>query len=121
MVHLRIFVHLNVEKIQLYFEEILENSGDLPDAPKNVPSHMTLVEELCTWFNQAIGRRLGFISSLRLLIVTAVFAILFLVTRQPIFAWISIVVFLSAYLVFFIGRQGSGGLGLDFWRRWSKR
>ena len=77
------------ERYEEEIEEILENSGDLPDAPKNVPSHMTLVEELCTWFNQAIGRRLGFISSLRLLIVTAVFAILFLVTRQPIFAWIS--------------------------------
>ena len=110
------------ERYEDEIEKILENSGDLPDAPKNVSmSHMTLVEELRTWLNQAIRRKLGFISSVRLLIVTVVFAILFFVTRQPIFAWVGIVVFLSAYLVFFIGRQGSGNLGLDFWRRWKKR
>ena len=110
------------ERYEEEIEKILENSGDLPEAPKNISmSHMTLVEELRTWLSQAVRRKLGFISSLRLLIVTAVFAILFLVTRQPIFAWISIVAFLSAYLVFFIGRQGSGGLGLEFWRRWNKR
>ena len=109
------------ERYEEEIEKILENSGDLPDAPKNVSmSHMTLVEELRTWFSQAVRRKLGFISSLRLLIVTAVFTILFLVTRQQIFIWISIVAFLSAYLVFFIGRQGSGGLGFDFWRRWNK-
>ena len=110
------------ERYEEEIEKILENSGDLPDAPKNPPmNNMTLVEEFRIWLNQAVRRKLGFISSIRLLIVTVVFAICFFVTRQPIFAWLGTVVFLSAYLVFFIGRQGNGGKGLDFWSRWHKK
>ena len=46
----------NPERYEEEIEKILENSGDLPDAPKNVSmSHMTLVEELRIWLNQAIS------------------------------------------------------------------
>jgi hypothetical protein len=110
------------ERYEEEIEKILESSGDLPEAPNNSPmNNMTLVEELRIWLNQAVRRKLGFISAARLLIVTVAFTICFFITRQPIFAWLGAVAFLSVYLVFFIGRQGNGGAGLDSWRRWNKK
>ena len=94
------------EKYEDEIEKILEDSGDLPEPPKNLPQlENPIVQDLKIWIGQSVGRRFGLVSPLKLMIVSAVMGILFLVTRFPLFAWLTLVAFLGTYLVFFLGRK----------------
>ena len=94
------------EKYEDEIEKILEDSGDLPEPPKNLPQpENPILQDLKIWIGQSVGRRFGLVSPLKLMIVSAVMGILFLVTRFPLFAWLTLVAFLGTYLVFFLGRK----------------
>ena len=94
------------EKYEDEIEKILENSEDLPEPPKNLPQpENPILQDLKIWIGQSVGRRFGLVSPLKLMIVSAVMGILFLVTRFPLFAWLTLVAFLGTYLVFFLGRK----------------
>ena len=94
------------EKYEDEIEEILKDSGDLPEPPKNLPQPQNpILEDLKIWVGQSVGRRVGLVSPLKLMIVSGVMGILFLVTMFPLFAWVTLVAFLGTYLVFFLGRK----------------
>jgi len=94
------------EKYEDEIEKILEDSEDLPEPPKNLPQlENPILQDLKIWIGQSVGRRFGLVSPLKLMIVSAVMGILFLVTRFPLFAWLTLVAFLGTYLVFFLGRK----------------
>ena len=94
------------EKFEDEIEKILEDSGELPEPPKNLPQpENPILQDLKIWIGQSVGRRFGLVSPLKLMIVSAVMGILFLVTRFPLFAWLTLVAFLGTYLVFFLGRK----------------
>ena len=94
------------EKYEDEIEEILKDSGDLPEPPKNLPQPQNpILEDLKIWVGQSVGRRFGLVSPLKLMIVSAVMGILYLVTRFPLFAWLTLVAFLGTYIVFFLGRK----------------
>ena len=94
------------EKYEDEIEKILEDSVDLPEPPKNLPQlENPILQDLKIWIGQSVGRRFGLVSPLKLMIVSAVMGILFLVTRFPLFAWLTLVAFLGTYLVFFLGRK----------------
>tara|TARA_B100000745_G_scaffold53162_1_gene31621 strand:+ start:124 stop:429 length:306 start_codon:yes stop_codon:yes gene_type:complete len=94
------------EKYEDEIEKILEDSGELPEPPKNLPQpENPILQDLKIWIGQSVGRRFGLVSPLKLMIVSAVMGILFLVTRFPLFAWLTLVAFLGTYLVFFLGRK----------------
>ena len=94
------------EKYEDEIEKILEDSGDLPEPPKNVPQPQNpILEDLKIWIGQSVGRRFGLVSPLKLMVVSAVMGILYLVTRFPLFAWLTLVAFMGTYLVFFLGRK----------------
>ena len=94
------------EKYEDEIEEILKDSGDLPEPPKNLAQPQNpILEDLKIWVGQSVGRRFGLVSPLKLMIVSAVMGILYLVTRFPLFAWLTLVAFLGTYLVFFLGRK----------------
>ena len=94
------------EKYEDEIEKILEDSGELPEPPKNLPQpENPILQDLKIWIGQSVGRRFGRVCPLKLMIVSAVMGILFLVTRFPLFAWLTLVAFLGTYLVFFLGRK----------------
>jgi len=94
------------EKYEDEIEKILEDSGDLPEPPKNLPQPQNpILEDLKIWIGQSVGRRFGLVSPLKLMVVSAVMGILYLVTRFPLFAWLTLVAFMGTYLVFFLGRK----------------
>ena len=89
------------EKYEDEIEEILKGSGDLPEAPPPNP----LFEDLKIWIRQSYARRFGVISPLKLIVLSAAMGILFMVTKFPLFAWLTLVAFLGTYVVFFLGRR----------------
>lgn len=89
-------------------EDILESSGDLPDPPKDSPElHVAFLDEVKQWISQGMSRRIGSLTPIRLLVVTLVAGILFLLLRFSMFAWIGLVCFIAAYIVFFMGRPSN--------------
>ena len=92
------------EKYEDQIEKILKDSGDLPDPPHPQP-HNPLFEDLKIWILQSLGRRYGVISPLKLIVLSAAMGILFMVTKFPLFAWLTLVAFLATYIVFFLGRR----------------
>lgn len=92
------------EKYEDQIEKILKDSGDLPDPPHTQPQN-PLFEDLKIWILQSLGRRYGVISPLKLIVLSAAMGILFMVTKFPLFAWLTLVAFLGTYIVFFLGRR----------------
>ena len=94
----------NSEKYEDQIEKILKDSGDLPEPPPPQPPN-PLFEDLKIWILQSLGRSFGVISPLKLIVLSAVMGILFMVTKFPLFAWLTLVAFLGTYIVFFLGRR----------------
>ena len=92
------------EKYEDQIEKILKDSGDLPEGPPPQPQN-PLFEDLKIWILQSLGRSFGVISPLKLIVLSAVMGILFMVTKFPLFAWLTLVAFLGTYIVFFLGRR----------------
>ena len=92
------------EKYEDQIEKILKDSGDLPEPPPPQPQY-PLFEDLKIWILQSLGRSFGVISPLKLIVLSAVMGILFMVTKFPLFAWLTLVAFLGTYIVFFLGRR----------------
>ena len=92
------------EKYEDQIEKILKDSGDLPEPPPPQPQN-PLFEDLKIWIRQSLGRSFGVISPLKLIVLSAVMGILFMVTKFPLFAWLTLVAFLGTYIVFFLGRR----------------
>ena len=92
------------EKYEDQIEKILKDSGDLPEPPPPQPPN-PLFEDLKIWILQSLGRSFGVISPLKLIVLSAVMGILFMVTKFPLFAWLTLVAFLGTYIVFFLGRR----------------
>ena len=92
------------EKYDDQLEKILQDSGDLPEPPPPQPQN-PLFEDLKIWILQSLGRSFGVISPLKLIVLSAVMGILFMVTKFPLFAWLTLVAFLGTYIVFFLGRR----------------
>ena len=92
------------EKYEDQIEKILKDSGDLPEPPTPQPQN-PLFEDLKIWLLQSLGRSFGVISPLKLIVLSAVMGILFMVTKFPLFAWLTLVAFLGTYIVFFLGRR----------------
>ena len=89
-------------------ENILESSADLPDPPKNSPElHVAFLDEVKEWVFQGISRRLGVLTPVKLLIASLVAGVLFLLLRFSMFAWIGLVCFIAAYVVFFVGKPSN--------------
>ena len=89
-------------------ENILESSVDLPDPPKNSPElHVAFLDEVKEWVFQGISGRLGVLTPVKLLIASLVAGVLFLLLRFSMFAWIGIVCFIVAYVVFFVGKPSN--------------
>ena len=94
------------EKYEDEIEEILKDSGDLPEPPQALAQPQNpIFEDLKIWIVQSLGRRFGLVSPLKLIIVSAVMGILYFVTKFPLFAWLALVAFLGTYLGFFLGRK----------------
>ena len=91
------------EKYEYEIEKILNDSGDLPEPPPQPQN--PLFEDLKIWILQSLGRSFGVISPLKLIVLSAVMGILFMVTKFPLFAWLTLVAFLGTYIVFFLGRR----------------
>ena len=89
------------EKYEDEIEEILKGSADLPAAPPPNP----LLEDLKIWIRQSYARRFVVISPLKLIVLSAAMGFLFMVTKFPLFAWLTLVAFLGTYIVFFLGRR----------------
>ena len=92
------------EKYEDQIEKILKDSGGLPEPPLPQPQN-PLFEDLRIWILQSLGRSFGVISPLKLIVLSAVMGILFMVTKFPLFAWLTLVAFLGTYIVFFLGRR----------------
>ena len=92
------------EKYEDQIEKILKDYGDLPEPPPPQPQN-PLFEDLKIWILQSLGRSFGVISPLKLIVLSAVMGILFMVTKFPLFAWLTLVAFLGTYIVFFLGRR----------------
>ena len=92
------------KKYEDQIEKILKDSGDLPEPPPPQPPN-PLFEDLKIWILQSLGRSFGVISPLKLIVLSAVMGILFMVTKFPLFAWLTLVAFLGTYIVFFLGRR----------------
>ena len=89
-------------------EDILESSPDLPDPPKNSPElHLPFLDEVKEWVSQGLSNRIGALSPVKLLVAALVAGLSFLLLRFSMFAWIGLVCFIAAYVVFFIGRPST--------------
>ena len=68
---------------------------------------MAFLDEVKEWVFQGISRRIGVLTPVKLLIASLVAGVLFLLLRFSMFAWIGLVCFIAAYVVFFVGKPSN--------------